>query len=182
MNLDAKLFLFLNSFSGHGRASDIFLVFMAEYLPILLVGAFIVFLAFRNGERRMKIATLITAFIAGFVSRYGIGSPIRYLWHRDRPFLTYPEAHHLILENSYSFPSGHATFLFGFSTVVYCYHKQLGKLFFALSLFIIIARVIVGVHYPSDVFAGAVIGIIIGLFSVKYITPFLLKINNHHAK
>ena len=65
-----------------------------------------------------------------------------------------------------SFPSSHATNHFGAAVFIYCtLKKYLGNwsyLFFLWAASICYAQVYVGVHYPTDVLGGAIIGSIIG--------------------
>lgn len=85
---------------------------------------------------------------------------IRAVYGRVRPF----EAlglKTLFTETSASFPSGHATFFFALATAVYLYNRRWGWWFFAAALLISLARVAAGVHYPSDIFGGALVGIVV---------------------
>ena len=174
MNLDTTIFFYLNSFAGHSMARDSMILFVAEYLPVLLIFFLVVFILSSQNPLKVKLTTLVLAFTSALISRFGAGSAIRYFWHRDRPFLTY-HVHQLLLENSYSFPSGHSTFLFGFSTIVYMHHRRMGTFSYIVSALIVMARVIAGVHYPSDIFAGAVIGVIIGVLVNRYLNPLFFK-------
>ncbi len=58
-----------------------------------------------------------------------------------------------------SFPSGHAIFVFALATGVYYYNKTLGRWLFAASVLVGVSRIFVGVHWPYDIVAGAVLGI-----------------------
>ena len=60
-----------------------------------------------------------------------------------------------------SFPSGHAQTAFGAAMfIAYTYRKNLSLLFMA-ALIVGISRIYVGVHYPSDVLVGALVGIVV---------------------
>lgn len=162
---DTGLLFFLNSFAGRSVAGNDVIIFTASYLPFMLVAFFAAALAFdRALSWRRRAAWLVLAFTAAIVARIGIGSPIRFFFPRPRPFLTYP-VHQLIAEHAPSFPSGHSLFFFAFSTVAYGYDRRLGILCYFLTVLICAARVASGIHYPSDIAAGAVLGIICGLIA-----------------
>jgi undecaprenyl-diphosphatase len=64
--------------------------------------------------------------------------------------------------SSLSFPSAHATSAFAVATAM-TRVEPLGALAFALALALALGRPYLGMHYPSDVLAGAVLGIALGL-------------------
>ena len=90
-----------------------------------------------------------------------------------------PTVEHLVLENWYSFPSGHSmnsVALYGL-LIYYMYHSKRNKTLriigIILSIFIIflvpISRVYLGVHYFSDILAGACISMVWLMFYTEYL-------------
>ena len=97
--------------------------------------------------------------------------------HRPRPFvmLRLAEADLLIRENPYtSFPSGHTAAAFATASILSFYFKKWLIPAFAAAVCAGLARVYLLVHYPSDVVAGAVIGILISL-GVIYISRRVME-------
>ncbi len=74
-----------------------------------------------------------------------------------------------IYEKNWSFPSGHAAFFFALSTAVYFYNKKWGVFFFIASSLLSIGRIMGGVHYPSDILGGAIIGVLCAYLVRRYI-------------
>lgn len=64
--------------------------------------------------------------------------------------------------SSLSFPSAHATSSFAVATAM-TRVEPLGALAFALAIALAMGRPYLGMHYPSDVLAGAILGILLGL-------------------
>lgn len=58
----------------------------------------------------------------------------------------------------FSFPSGHTLHAVGFSVVVLAYYPFLAWLVVPFTLLVAASRLVLGLHYPTDVLAGAVIG------------------------
>lgn len=163
MALDAQLALLLNGLAGQSPLLDGIIVFFASYLAYILVAVFLAFLLYSSYVRREKLEILVVTAISVVVARGVITELIRFFYHRPRPFSELPEMRQLIDTTSWSFPSGHATFFFAMATAVYLYNKKWGIGFFIAAVLIAVSRVIAGIHYPSDVIGGALIGIGVGL-------------------
>jgi len=79
-----------------------------------------------------------------------------------------PHVHALVTRpHTHSFPSGHATASFACATVLALLLPRLRVPLFLLAAAIAWSRVYVGVHYPLDVFAGAALGVAIGVGVVR---------------
>jgi undecaprenyl-diphosphatase len=167
--VDYFIFQQINKFAGRWYFLDALSIFFAKYLGYFLI--FLLFL-FLIKDFKKYLPIVIQGFLAAIVARLGFTEIIRLFWNRPRPFI----GNHinLLLNHpaSFSFPSGHAAFFFGLSTIVYFYNKKAGYLFFLASFLISIARVFTGLHWPSDILAGAIIGVFSGwliiLFSRKF--------------
>jgi undecaprenyl-diphosphatase len=86
---------------------------------------------------------------------------------RPRPFSVYPS----IVCNSqpldqFSFPSGHTLHAAAFSVIAVAYFPALIWLVLPFALLVGLSRPILGLHYPSDVLAGALIGASLAAFSL----------------
>jgi membrane-associated phospholipid phosphatase len=68
--------------------------------------------------------------------------------------------YHADLENWSSFPSDNATYLFAIATGLWLASREWGLFFGVFAIYAALARVFFGMHYPSDIFAGALIGIV----------------------
>jgi undecaprenyl-diphosphatase len=68
--------------------------------------------------------------------------------------------------DTFSFPSGHTLHAVGFSVVALAYFPSLAALLVPFTLLTAGSRVVLGLHYPSDVLAGAALGSLIGAGSL----------------
>jgi undecaprenyl-diphosphatase len=164
MQLDIQLLFLLNSLTGHSPVLDALIVFCASYLAYILGAAFIAFLVLTKYPWRQKVEVLAVALVSVVLARGVITELIRYLYHRPRPFSVLP-VHQLLTDSAWSFPSGHATFFFALATAVCLYNIRWGRWFLIGSTLIVLARVASGVHYPSDIAIGALIGVGTAYFS-----------------
>lgn len=67
----------------------------------------------------------------------------------------------------FSFPSGHTAFAFTFATVLSETYPAVALLAYAIATLIGLSRVLLSVHYPADVFAGAALGLACADLSVR---------------
>lgn len=65
----------------------------------------------------------------------------------------------------FSFPSGHTLHAVLFATVALGYYPMLAWLLLPFTLLVAASRVVLGLHYPTDVLAGAIIGVLIARIS-----------------
>ncbi|OUR88657.1 hypothetical protein A9Q81_23235 [Gammaproteobacteria bacterium 42_54_T18] len=75
--------------------------------------------------------------------------------------------------DQYSFPSGHTLHAVSFTVVCIYFFPLLAVLLIPISILIAISRVVLGLHYPTDVVMGALIGAVISISTIKVIAIFL---------
>jgi membrane-associated phospholipid phosphatase len=79
---------------------------------------------------------------------------------RERPYLRYSELEPIVFESSYSMPSGHTSTAFATATSLSMAYPKWYVIVpsFAWASSVGYSRMHLGVHYPSDVFIGALVG------------------------
>lgn len=170
MAFDTQLFYALNDLAGKSSFFDWIVVFFASYVAYVLIVFFLVLLFFFKYTKSEKLRMFLTAAVSVAVSRLCVTEFIRFFYHRPRPFLAL-QVNQLLTSNEWSFPSGHATFFFAMATAVYLHDKKLGIVFFVATVLMTASRVIAGIHYPSDIAGGAIIGV-----TVTYAVFYLIRI------
>ena len=143
-------------FVGLGRIEMLGAVWIALALAVSL--------ATRRGilaSLGLAILVAATTFAADAAS-FGVKD----LTSRTRPFVAHREIHPLYVVHSSSFPAGHAATAFAGATLLAYVWPRGTAFFLLLAVAIGYSRVYVGVHYPSDVIVGALLGVAVGLVAV----------------
>ena len=88
---------------------------------------------------------------------------------RPRPFQRHRQiAAGALPLDQFSFPSGHTLHAVAFTLVASAYYPGLAAIAVPFTLFVAASRVVLGLHYPSDVLAGAALGALIALASFSF--------------
>ena len=136
-----------------------------QALFIVLVAGWFLVGWFRTGriDRTGAAAALAAALLALLVNQV-----LGHVWDRPRPFVAEAGVIHQLVTHARdsSFPSDHAAAAFAIASVFLALRRRLGLVILALALLVSAARLYAGLHYPSDVAAGALVGIGSGLLWV----------------
>ena len=157
--MERAIFELIYGISFRSDVIDSVLIFFAQQLPYIIVVLLFVFLL--KDFKRYLLLPVLALLAAGFADLV-IVDIIRSFFFRARPFTEEGIVSLFERAPTPSFPSGHAAFFFALSTVVFFYNKKAGYLFFFASALMVFARVASGVHWPLDILAGVMIGILSG--------------------
>jgi undecaprenyl-diphosphatase len=167
----------LNDFLYRHDAVEDPLLFYINVSEALFVGALVLVFLFANGERlrSWRRATVAAALSAGLALL--VGKVISELVDRARPFVVDPNGVHLFSGHAADpgFPSDHATGAFAVAMAIYLRKRSWGVVALLAAALLSVGRVAIGVHFPSDVLAGAVLGCLAA--SVLWIRPLRRRID-----
>lgn len=158
--VDWSLLHALNDFMfRHDGVEDPLLFYVNASEALFVATLAIVFLAAHGTRfaewRRASVAAVLSAGL-GLV----VGKVISELVDRARPFVADPHGVHLFSGHAADpgFPSDHATAAFAIAVAILLRKRGWGIAALVAATVLAIGRVALGVHYPSDVLAGAALG------------------------
>jgi undecaprenyl-diphosphatase len=157
--LDIKAFQFINK-AWANPAFDLVMPFISELgtgEALFLISA----LCYILRRKKDKGALAILLFAALTVTYYAVSS-IKWAVGRPRPFTFMPDANLFAVEKGFSFPSNHAASAFMAATILSGFFGAWRVGLFFVAALVGYSRVYLGVHFLSDVLAGAIVGIVIG--------------------
>jgi undecaprenyl-diphosphatase len=152
--MDSSLFLFVNL----GLQNNLFDAAMPfiTHRGYLLFIAVIAPLFFKDWRKGLLVFALGTA---GFIIADNIGDILKNMFARPRPYRELLNVRLLVAPpGSFSFPSNHAATSFAAASIIGHLFRRAAIPAFFLAVLIAFSRIYVGVHYPSDVLGGAVLG------------------------
>jgi undecaprenyl-diphosphatase len=158
--MDWSLLHALNEFLFHHDAVEDPLLFYVNASEALFIATLaVVFLAAYGARhvawRRATVAAVLSAGLGLAVAKV-----ISELVDRARPFVA--DAHDVHLFSGHAadpgFPSDHATAAFAIATAIALRKRGWGTFALVAATVLSVGRVALGVHYPSDVLAGAALG------------------------
>lgn len=162
-HLDYSIFVFFNDLVKDSYLAKVIIYFLAKYLIFvffLILGY--LFWFYKKGtaeEYKAKRATVYTFLALAWA--FLLDQILNLIFVRNRPFVSHTDVKQLaVTVDCTSFPSSHTIFAFAIATsVCMAGYKKLGVFLYFLALLIGLSRIAAGVHYPSDVIGGMVLGI-----------------------
>ncbi len=151
---DADLFLLREANDRYNDTADAVNGVLSNDLLVIgtpLLGAAIL----SNGSYRTPIRLVEAQVLA-----LGLSEGLKLVFQRPRPYTTYSDVRTPNgQESSFSLPSSHATLAFAGATVLSEAYPQWTWPAYGWATLVSLSRVYNGVHYPTDILAGALVGI-----------------------
>ncbi|WP_024506533.1 phosphatase PAP2 family protein [Bradyrhizobium sp. ARR65] len=167
IGLDVSIFRAINNFCGWSPTLDRIVVHLEVLKGSLFMGIVGLLWYWPDKDiqrRRETILTIVLVVAISLLVNRLISIVVPY---RDRPMYSIgvnaPTFEwHADLEHWSSFPSDNATYLFAIAAGLWLISRWWGLFFGVFATLAALARVYLGIHYPSDVLVGALIGIATG--------------------
>lgn len=105
--------------------------------------------------RRMALESMLSLSCSHLVVQ-----ALKHAVSRERPGYVLDDVYTFKDFYDYSFPSGHTTAAFSMAISTFLFYQSVGMLLIFVAFMVGISRMYIGVHYPSDVFIGAILGTI----------------------
>lgn len=155
--LDGRILLFIQEYLRFEWLNPIVLFLTrlgdAGVIWILLAAVFLIQKKYQKTGISMAIALLLGLLATNVLLKNWVCRP--------RPYVTIPGLDALVTAGDWSFPSGHSTSSMAAAVVIFCRTpRKIGIPAMILGVLICLSRLYVGVHYPSDVICGALIGVL----------------------
>jgi undecaprenyl-diphosphatase len=154
--MDFDIFRAINNFAAaHDALEDPLRAYVQASEILFVLGLAALFLFLRPEIRRAAVAAVFSAVLA-LTAAHFVADAVG----RARPFAAHHGVHLFIAHaRDPGFPSDHATGAFAIAFALLFRQRALGVVALAMAIVLSIGRVAMGVHYPSDVLAGAVLGL-----------------------
>lgn len=180
IELDKALFLFFNS-AIDNRIFDAWFVAITNGRFWIIPGVVIGAAYLKNGKKQaaIGIGLIIVAMSLSDLLGYRVLKPLFGRLRPAHPDFLIEGARYLIgYKRSLSFPSNHAMNSFALVSVLILLHPRQTGWFVFVAGSVAFSRVYVGVHYPLDIFVGAIIGSGVGVgvvYSYRYVSARVVQ-------
>ncbi|MDR9857118.1 undecaprenyl-diphosphatase [Paenibacillus sp. VCA1] len=154
-DIDYRLFQAINEGAKSASFLNPVMRFLAEDAFYLFFAGLLVYWFLRNENNRKMVVTSVISVCCGLAVSWLLG----HLFYRDRPFVSHTVIQLIQHPANASFPSDHAIGAFAIAASFALYRKKEGIAWLVLAALIAFSRVWTGVHYPTDILGGALIGV-----------------------
>jgi undecaprenyl-diphosphatase len=181
-SIDLAIFYFINHSLSTGFLDKFFSTITDVnkwYIAYIILAG----IAFFKGGVRGKILVIGLILLIIVTDQTGFRI-LKELFERIRPCRALSDViTPLGCAGGYSFPSNHALNNFAAATFISRLHPDYSWIVFIVAVLISLSRVYLGVHYPSDILGGALIGVLFGyLFSLIALPVVKILIKNKSTK
>ncbi|NLY19863.1 MAG: phosphatase PAP2 family protein [Tissierellia bacterium] len=137
---------------------------------ITVVTVLMIVLGTDSGFRRLGLDALISQLLVGVVVQ-----SLKKVFARERPYKILESLNTFgINMRDYSFPSGHTAASFSLALIFSINYPYLTIPMFIYAFLIGVSRIYLGVHYPTDVMAGFIIGLIMSTIGHTFAFPMAI--------
>lgn len=159
INFDTKLYMSIYNFVQAHPSSHKPIIFLNDYTPKLMMLLFYGLMPILAIMRDIRVIPYAAFPLIELV----LVTKFRNMIDRPRPFdvldVTPLENH----SSGHSFPSLHCSSSFVITTALFYINPVLGIISLIISVVVAATRLLAGVHYPTDVLAGILIGLMFGI-------------------
>ena len=172
MSIDWTLFELCNGVAGRSPTLDaVIRVLMSDYalttaLVLLLFGLW--FTGKSRTIREQNQRAVLSAIASMLLGNLFVKA-LNLVFYRPRPFADHTVTLLLYRPSDSSFPSNPTSIGFSIATSVWWFNRKMGLVLYVLASLLGLARLCGGVHYPSDILGGALIGMFSAYLVVKRI-------------
>ena len=185
MSIDSSLVRSLNSWGEHYKALVKICSNDLVYIVILLAALWFVMAILKSYPIKqglkvflinlVKRGIVILAIPLGIAIL--ISESISAIYVRQRPFVADSGVHLLVPHSADGgMPSHHMVFMAALVATVWYYDRKAATLFAFLTLLTGLARVVAGIHYPSDILVGMIIGVVVVIAYRRFLTKDVLSL------
>lgn len=175
-SIDLNLFYFFNH-SLSNLILDKFFSIITNVNNWMITYVILLSLTWKYGGSRGKISVIVVLFMITLTDQMN-HKIIKEYFERLRPCNALADViTPLGCSGTYSFPSNHAFNNFAAASFFSFLFPKFRLILFITASLIAISRVYLGLHYPSDIFAGAMLGIIFGYIFSEFVL-YIEKIIN----
>jgi len=149
-----------------------FFIFTTNIATVTTYAASIVLLLYSIFKKQFLLQRKSWLVFISLITTSTIVDSLKHVINRTRPFITDPSIHNLVNVSTSSFPSGHTAEVFVLATAItLLFQQQKWYILVAWIWAFLIgySRLVLGVHYPSDVLASMMIGAGIGIGFPKFL-------------
>jgi 4-amino-4-deoxy-L-arabinose transferase-like glycosyltransferase/membrane-associated phospholipid phosphatase len=157
-DFDTAIFRWVHGLSGNA-AVDWFVTIFNGGAWFKRIGVVAGILLFWKGSVRLRICLLFIALMVAVGDGAVIGG-LKRLIARQRPYVQMTDIKPLGRGDAFSMPSGHAANSMAVAIVIATFYRRSRWVMFPFAAMVSFARVYSGVHFPSDVLAGASVALI----------------------